>query len=89
MILLINLCLVLYALFGVLTICYAEKYNIGRANGVIGSLVCLTISTIINFILLNKPQAIDVYRNKTELEIHSVNGVPTDSVVVWKGDINE
>lgn len=34
-----------------------------------------------------KPQAIDVYRNKTELEITSVNGVPRDTVVVWKEGI--
>ena len=31
-----------------------------------------------------KPSAIDVYRGNTELEITSVNGVPTDSVVVFK-----
>lgn len=30
------------------------------------------------------PKAIDVYRGKTELEITSVNGVPKDTVVVWK-----
>ena len=30
------------------------------------------------------PSAIDVYRGNTELEITSVNGVPTDSVVVFK-----
>lgn len=33
-----------------------------------------------------KPKAIDVYRNKTELDITSVNGVPRDTVVVWKGN---
>lgn len=32
----------------------------------------------------SKPKAIDVYRNKTELEITSVNGVPRDTLVVWK-----
>jgi hypothetical protein len=32
-----------------------------------------------------KPHSIDVYRKKTELEIHSINGVPQDTVVVWKG----
>lgn len=31
--------------------------------------------------------AIDVYRNKTKLEITSVNGVPTDTVVVWKDEL--
>lgn len=30
------------------------------------------------------PKAIDVYRGKTELEITSVNGVPKDTVVVFK-----
>lgn len=33
------------------------------------------------------PTALDVYRNKTELEITSVNGVPTDTVVVWKDEL--
>ena len=33
------------------------------------------------------PSAIDVYRGNTELEITSVNGVPTDSVVVYKDRI--
>lgn len=31
-----------------------------------------------------KPQAIDVYRGKTELEIHSIYNIPQDTVVVWK-----
>ena len=30
------------------------------------------------------PTAMDVYRGRTELEITSVNGVPRDTVVVWK-----
>lgn len=33
-----------------------------------------------------EPKAIDVYRNKTELEITSINGVPRDTVVVWKNN---
>lgn len=36
-------------------------------------------------IMTNKtPSAIDVYRGKTELIITSVNGVPTDTIVVYK-----
>lgn len=35
-----------------------------------------------------KPKAIDVYRGKTELEVTSVNGVPVDTVVVWK-EVNQ
>ena len=31
-----------------------------------------------------EPTALDVYRGETELVVTSVNGVPTDSVVVFK-----
>lgn len=30
------------------------------------------------------PSALDVYRGNTELKITSVNGVPTDTIVVFK-----
>lgn len=30
------------------------------------------------------PQAIDVYRGHTELQITSVNDMPQDTIVVWK-----
>lgn len=33
-----------------------------------------------------EPKAIDVYRGKTELEIHSINNMPQDTVVVWKNN---
>jgi hypothetical protein len=33
-----------------------------------------------------KPKAIDVYRGNTELQIHSINNIPQDTVVVWKGN---
>ena len=33
------------------------------------------------------PSALDVYRGNTELEITSVNGVPTDTVVVFKKEL--
>ena len=39
--------------------------------------------------IVEGPKAIDVYRDKTELRITSVNGVPTDTVVVWKGEVYE
>ena len=32
----------------------------------------------------NKPTPLDVYRGNTELKITSVNGVPTDTIVVFK-----
>lgn len=47
-----------------------------------GVLFLVTLCTAITS--LNAPQAIDVYRDKTSLEITSVNNIPTDSTVVWK-----
>lgn len=35
------------------------------------------------------PKAIDVYRGNTELQIHSINNIPQDTVVVWKGGIEK
>ncbi len=32
------------------------------------------------------PTALDVYRGNTELKITSVNGIPTDTVVVFKNE---
>ena len=48
------------------------------------SVVIAAILIVLAVNLVNMPRAIDVYRDKTELEITSVNGVPTDTVVVWK-----
>ena len=48
------------------------------------NIVMFGILVVLAVNLINIPKAIDVYRGKTELEITSVNGVPTDTVVVWK-----
>ena len=53
----------------------------------------ITILIIIEVCLLNiitektTPSALDVYRGNTELEITSVNGTPTDTVVVFKKEL--
>ena len=47
----------------------------------IGFFILLTVFIPVE----SQPTAIDVYRNKTELKITSVNGVPTDKVVALKG----
>jgi hypothetical protein len=39
---------------------------------------------IINYDTWAKPTAIDVYRGQTTLEINYENGVPQDTIVVWK-----
>lgn len=55
------------------------------------SVICLALVTIlwcINLccvaIIVNQPTAIDVYRNKTELQITYKGTIPIDSVVVFK-----
>lgn len=63
-------------------------FNTGLICGVFVILLAIAeILTIFEISREHKPKAIDVYRNKTELEITSVNGTPIDTVVVWKGGI--
>ena len=60
-------------------------FNTGVICGVFVILLAIAeILTIFEISREHKPKAIDVYRNKTEVEITSVNGVPRDTVVVWK-----
>lgn len=65
-----------------------KKYN---TNGELvmlwlcGSIFALLLTvTVFAHIGQTIPQAIDVYRGNTELEIHSINNIPQDTVVVWK-----
>lgn len=67
---------------------YTHEYNC-PIDDLIGNMI---LSIIIGALLLgitismgNEPRAIDVYRGNTELEIHSINNIPQDTVVVWKG----
>ena len=46
----------------------------------------LSVLLVLILIQLKKPTAMDVYQDKTTLEITYKDGVPVDSVVVWKGD---
>lgn len=39
---------------------------------------------LINYDTWSEPTAIDVYRGQTKLEINYENGIPQDTVVVWK-----
>ena len=50
---------------------------------IISYVILLTIF-ILCLIYWSKPTAIDVYRDKTTLEITYKDGVPIDSTVVWK-----
>ena len=53
-------------------------------GGSVAMLMTIELYLLADIIDEPKPSAIDVYRGNTELEITSVNGVPTDSVVVFK-----
>jgi hypothetical protein len=67
-----------------------EDFNTGVICGVFIILLAIAeVLTIFEISREHKPKAIDVYRNKTELEITSVNGVPRDTVVVWKGGMEK
>ncbi len=54
---------------------------------VIMTLVIIEICLISIILEKQKPSALDVYRGNTELEITSVNGIPTDTVVVFKKEL--
>lgn len=49
-----------------------------------GCITCIVIAIVLWESFGDEPTALDVYRGKTELEITSVNGIPTDTVVVYK-----
>ena len=60
-------------------------FNIGVPMGIaIGTLMTIEGCLLADIMGKHKPSALDVYRGHTELEITSVNGVPTDTVVVFK-----
>lgn len=57
-------------------------------QGVAGQLYAWCFLAVVLIVGINisepTPTALDVYRGNTELKITSVNGVPTDTVVVFK-----
>ncbi len=52
---------------------------------VLGALVTLMCMMII-MLAKNEPCAMDVYRGKTTLEYTVINGIKTDSTVIWNKD---
>ena len=57
-------------------------------QGLAGQLYAWCLLAAILIVVVNTseriPTALDVYRGNTELEITSVNGIPTDTVVIFK-----
>lgn len=57
-------------------------------QGLAGQLYVWCFLAVVLIVCINTseptPTALDVYRGNTELKITSVNGIPTDTVVVFK-----
>ena len=64
---------------------YGNGFNVGAFIGSFTTILVVTEICLVSEIIDNPtPSALDVYRGSTELEITSVNGIPTDTVVVFK-----
>ena len=81
--------LILGILFVIFTIClgiaiiHESDEKIGVIISYVGFIIGLLL--IIGYIN-NRPKAIDVYKGETTLEITYKDGIPIDSVVVWKNN---
>ena len=83
---------ILICVLVILTAFVGRNSSLDFDNGVVmggGVAILMVIESILLADIIGKPKpsALDVYRGNTELEITSVNGVPTDSVVVYKDRI--
>ena len=62
-----------------------DGFNVGTFIGSFTTILVVMEICLVNCIIeKQKPSALDVYRGNTELEITSINGIPTDTVVVFK-----
>ena len=67
---------------------YGDRFDAGVFKGaMITSLIFLETLLIITIAEEPTPSALDVYRGNTELEITSVNGISTDTIVVFKKEL--
>ena len=65
-----------------------SSFDAGVVIGVVITMsVVLELCLISNIIEKPTPSALDVYHGNTELEITSVNGIPTDTIVVFKKEL--
>ena len=66
-------------------VCNSDFYLDTRNIWFAFMLLILVLLLGLIIIHMQNPTAMDVYQGKTTLEITYKNGVPVDSVVVWKG----
>ena len=75
---------IVLSVIGLYFVCRSLPDSFECVAGVILCAIALSILTINIFPKQCRPTALDVYRGNTELRITSVNGIPTDTVVVFK-----
>lgn len=62
-----------------------EDFEIGEFVGInITILIFIEAVLVVDIISIPKQSSLDAYRGNTELEITPVNGIPIDTVVVFK-----
>lgn len=77
--------IIVLVVIGTVLIGYWTSNDRQGVAAVLGFALYVTAIAIITWHIVEpKPTALDVYRGNTELEITSVNGIPTDTVVVFK-----
>lgn len=80
---------IVFSIAAVLLFLYSCTGN-GWRKGISGFICvwCFLVAVLIVIVDISEPtpSALDVYRGNTELIITSVNGIPADSVVVFKNN---
>ena len=72
------------AIFAFFTMCLIEAIEKGNSFPTFIAYIYSLIIIAFSAICLKQPTAMDVYQDKTTLEITYKDGVPIDSTVVWK-----
>lgn len=82
--LLIITLLLLLTSAGLLIYCCYKDNPVTTKFGVLFSIILIFIAIMIVSVMFSIPQAIDVYRENTKLQVTYVDNTPVDSVVVFK-----
>ena len=72
------------AIFAFFITCLFDTIEKGNSFPTFIACIYSLIIVVLSAIYLKEPTAMDVYRNKTTLEITYKDGMPIDSTVVWK-----
>lgn len=80
--------LLVLSILGVVVACMSNEYKSTRDKcwiAIFGFLIGVFLMLLLYEEFIGcQPNALDVYRGLTELEVTSINNVPQDTVVVWK-----